>query len=54
MLVGDEKDSWMLIVGKSMGRPPDDKTPRLTEEIRLATLKWQGLKDEYVLIMPML
>lgn len=43
-----------LLVGKSMGRPPEDRTPRLTESIRRGMLEWQGLKEEEVLIMPML
>ena len=42
------------MVGKSTGRPPEARTPRLTESIRVGMLEWQGLKEEVVLIMPML
>lgn len=52
MLVGLEKDSCRLMVGKSMARPPWSWTPRLTASMSCGTLAWQGLKLEYVLTMP--
>jgi len=43
MLVGAEKLSWMLMVGKSIGRPPASITPRLTASINCGELPWHGL-----------
>ena len=43
MLVGRAKLSWIEIVGKSIGKPPDSITPRLTASISGAMLPWQGL-----------
>lgn len=54
MDVGLEKDSWMEIVGKSRGRPPEDKMPRLSDSMSWGTLEWQGLREEWVLMMPIM
>ena len=43
MLLGDEKLSWIEIVGKSIGKPPASMTPRLTASISWGALPWQGL-----------
>ena len=53
MLVGCEKLSWIEMVGKSMGRPPANITPRLTASINWGALPWQGLYALPVLVMPM-
>ena len=52
MLVGLAKDSWMEIVGNSIGSPPASITPRFTASIRRGTLPWHGLKSLKVLVMP--
>lgn len=52
MLVGAEKLSCRLIVGKSTARPPPSWTPRLTASRSCGMLAWHGLKLEYVLTMP--
>ncbi len=52
--VGLAKDSWMEIVGNSIGRPPASITPRFTASISRGTLPWQGLKSLKVLVMPMI
>ena len=46
MEVGEEKDSWIEMVGKSTGRPPAEEMPSLSEEISWGTLLWHGLKLE--------
>ena len=43
MLVGYAKDSWIEIVGNSIGRPPASITPRLIASISCGTLPWQAL-----------
>ena len=43
MLVGWAKDSWMLMVGNTIGSAPDSITPRLTASISCGALPWQGL-----------
>ena len=45
MLVGCENDSWIEMVGNSIGRPPASMTPRLTASISCGTLPWHGLKS---------
>ena len=52
--MGEVNDSWILIVGKSMGRPPEERLPRLRDSISWGTLAWQGLKAEKVLVMPIM
>ena len=46
MLVGCAKLSWMEIVGKAIGMPPANITPRFTASTSSGTLPWQGLKSE--------
>ena len=43
MLVGYANDSWIEIVGNSIGRPPASITPRLIASTSLGTLPWQAL-----------
>ena len=43
MLVGWAKDSWMEIVGNSIGSPPASRTPRLIDSTSLGTLPWHAL-----------
>ena len=43
MEVGWEKDSWMEMVGKRIGRPPASITPRLDASMSCGALPWQGL-----------
>ena len=52
MLVGWEKASCRLMVGKTMGSAPASMTPRFTASMILGTLPWQGLKSLWVLAMP--
>ena len=52
--MGEVNDSWIEIVGKSMGRPPEERMPRLRDSISWGTLEWQGLKAEKVLVMPIM
>src|SRR5664279_5516837 len=52
MLVGQANDSWIAIVGNSIGRPPASMTPRLIASTSLGTLPWQALKSLKVLAMP--
>ena len=52
MLVGLANDSWIEIVGNSMGSPPESITPRFTASMSWGTLPWQGLKSLKVLVMP--
>ncbi len=43
MLVGEEKDSWIEMIGNSTGRPPASMTPRLIASMRSGTVLWQAL-----------
>src|SRR3954447_7815946 len=43
MLVGCANDSWMEMVGNSIGSAPASITPRLIASISLGTLPWQAL-----------
>ena len=43
MLVGYANDSWIEIVGNSIGSPPASSTPRLIDSTSLGTLPWQAL-----------
>ena len=43
MLVGCANDSWIEIVGNSIGRPPASITPRLIASTSCGTLPWQAL-----------
>ncbi len=54
MLVGDANDSWRLMVGKSIARPPFSCTPRFTASMSCGMLAWHGLKLEYVFTIPMM
>ena len=38
----------------TMGRPPEERMPRLRDSISWGTLAWQGLKAEKVLVMPIM
>jgi hypothetical protein len=54
MLVGLANDSWIEIVGKTMGSPPDSMAPRFTASINCGTFPWHGLKSLKVFVMPMI
>ena len=43
MLVGCANDSWIEIVGNSIGSAPASITPRLIASTSLGTLPWQAL-----------
>src|SRR6476660_4551026 len=43
MLVGWANDSWMEIVGNSIGSAPASITPRLIAATSFGTLPWQAL-----------
>ena len=50
--VGCAKLSWIEIVGKSIGSPPESMTPRFTASTSCGALPWHGLKALAVLTMP--
>src|SRR6478752_3802473 len=52
MLVGCANDSWIEIVGNSIGSAPASITPRFTAAMSCGTVAWHGLKSLYVLAMP--
>ena len=45
MLVGYANDSWIEIVGNSIGSAPASITPRFTAAMSCGTVAWQGLKS---------
>ncbi len=52
MLVGWEKVSWRLMVGKTIGSAPLSITPRFAASRIAGMLPWQGLKSLPVSAMP--
>ncbi len=52
-LVGWRKTSPSEIVGNASGRPPAASTPRLTESISSGKWRWQLLRSDAALAMPM-
>jgi hypothetical protein len=52
MLVGWANDSWIEMVGNSIGSPPASITPRLTASMSCVALPWHGLYALPVLTMP--